>query len=287
MSQVILGSLLAVFTPLLMGAVGAAPTPPIMAPTIPDAARQIGVPSADPLPPSVQPGSSVGHDTEAQSEGWDRPPEIKLRNKSDSITPERHGAGMAESGKITVAARGGTLSATLTGAAYAHCYIGVHSDGLLHVRVVQEFEVALPDGPGSLVSLKLSGKLDGYLRREGAGTACLRSAQAAVYPAGCGDAVLWLAFPSLCDGPCGAGRYQQEFEVPARTLPVGYYVLVADLVPEASVEGLCRGHAESVFAPSPRAGTWASHRNPFAQVEDQHFGLVITVKAESTSAEGK
>ena len=168
----------------------------------------------------------------------------------------------------------------MVGAAYAHCYAGRHSEGLLKVRLVHEFEVTPPDDSGALVGLRMSGKLDGYVRSEANGSACLRSADAAVYPACGGGPVLSLAFPPCCAPPGGAGRCQQEFELPPQTLPAGRYVLVADLTPEASVDGTCRGHAEAVFAPGPRVGTWYPLPNAMSQLDGKGFGLAITLKVQ-------
>ena len=102
----------------------------------------------------------------------------------------------------------------------------------------------------------LSAKLDGYLRSENRGAAGLRVADAAVHPAGGGPAV-WLAFPPCQTSSDGMQRCEREAEPTSLTLPAGHYVLVANLVIETTTGGFLRSHAEAIFSPGRREGSWS------------------------------
>ena len=248
------------------------PRPPQSGPT---------VPSIPPLTPMGDGGSySKGHE-ETKSKGSGHPPEIKLRDKSDSLTPERHGAGMAESNKITVKARRSKLTATLTvrlrpllrrptlrGTAQGPVGAGVRSHPARRLR--------------RLVGLKMTGKLDGDVRREANGSTCLRSADAAVYPACGGGPVLWPAFPPCCAPPGAARRCHQEVELPPQDPPRG--ALRPGGGPDTRGErrrdmpGARRGRV----APGPRVGTWDPQSNPISRLDGKGFGLALTLKVRPT-----
>ncbi|HWE38414.1 MAG TPA: hypothetical protein VG406_17715 [Isosphaeraceae bacterium] len=202
-------------------------------------------------------------------------PTITLGEKVEAIDPSWRGAGLVDLEKIEVEARRGTLTATLSGAAYAHSYLGKHSAGATTMHLVQPFAIDPGESKGGMVVLALSAKLDGYVRSVPQGAATLRRAGAAVYAAG-GGPVAWLAFPAAATVDEGARRCKSSFDAPKVTLPAGRYVLVADLALDTTVEGICRGHAEAVFAPLVRRGTWDLEAGPFAKVDSEDFGLTVT-----------
>ncbi|MBX6316108.1 MAG: hypothetical protein IRY99_24825 [Isosphaeraceae bacterium] len=232
------------------------------------------------LPPAL-PGltASPGTGSKAKAEN-DPPPVITLRDKCDVITPRIHGAAKVEGGKIRVAASGNSLTATLTGAAYAYAYIGGHATGALSLRLVQPFDLAPGDPKTPWVALRLAAKVDGYVRSERQGTACLRVAAATLYPA-CGGPPWSLALPPGCAAGRCAWRYERAAELPPLIVPAGRYVLVADFVIAATVDGITKGSGEAAFSPDAPEGTWSPALNPLAGIDRKDFGFTVTLKAST------
>ena len=59
--------------------------------------------------------------------------------------------------------------------------------------------------------------------------------------------------------------------------------MTAVLVPAAGVDGVCRGHAEAVFAPGARVGTWDPTSNPLRHTDGKDFGLSLTLDLRPAS----
>jgi hypothetical protein len=233
-----------------------------------------------PLPPRPDPpAGKPAQDTAESHEGEesDGTPTIVLQEEDESIDPTWRGAGVVGQEKIDVKGRRSQFTVRMTGAAYAHCYIGVHSLAAPTLRLVQPFEVTPGDPKDPWVVLTLSGKIDGYIRSAPQGSACLRVASAAIYPDD-GGPMLGLAFPPACISDEAALRCNREVQLPPWTVPAGRFVLVAELAFEAVAEGVFHGHAEAVFAPAARRSTWEHKPGPFANVDAKDFGLTITLK---------
>jgi hypothetical protein len=207
-------------------------------------------------------------------------PTIRLGEKQETQNPDWSGAGEIPKGEINAKVEANELATFLSGEAYAHSFAGHHARSLASIQLVQEFDIVPGDPEDPRVMLTLGGKLDGYLRSECKGTACLRLADAAVYPA-CGGPTLGLSFPPSCSSGNGSHRCEAEAQSPSLMLLAGRYVLVVRLVLETTADGLFRGHGEAVFAPGTREGTWTSKDNPPPELEGEDFGFAVTLRADA------
>jgi hypothetical protein len=211
-------------------------------------------------------------------------PLITLGEKRESITPEVHGAAYMEKGAIAVRPTSSTtFTAALTGASHAHAYVFCHATVLATVHLEQEFEVA-PGNPATpSVTLSLTAKIDGHLRSDENGAACMRAATATVAPAS-GGPVLSVGFAPGCVVGRGASRYTQTAQPPPQVVPAGKYVLVADFVFDANVDGFCHGHGEAIFTSDFTADrpliVPSLPDNPFEKVDKKDFGFRITIEAK-------
>lgn len=209
------------------------------------------------------------------------PPRITLKEKQENVRRERHGAAnVFEGGKITVAATGNTLSATLTGTANAFAYVLCHSyaGALLHLE--QEFEVTPVNPNDGWVVLMISLKVDGHLRTDINGGASLRIASATVQPAGGGEALGLAISPRSAGGVQGSWRVQEEASSTPQVVPAGRFRLVADFVVEATADHICKGHGEADFAPDSPEAAWAWPDPSVEKIDTKDFGLNVTVKAD-------
>jgi hypothetical protein len=145
------------------------------------------------------------------------------------------------------------------------------------------------------VALMLGSRIDGYLRSEQKGTACLRQADAVVYSVE-GDWVLGVGFPPCSVLGTTSKHGEGETQTPPLILPAGPYVIVFRLVLETTADGLFRSHGESVFSPGSREGTWVSRSNPppgqefgiapvvaapTPKLKEENFGFAVTLRADA------
>ncbi len=249
------------------------PSPPIPSPAV--AVTAAALPSAAPVETSTT--AKV-----AAKEARKRPraPTFRLGEKHESQEPDWTGAGEIPKGEVVAKVEENELVTFLGGEAYSHSFLGHHSRSLASIQLVQEFDILPGDPEDPRVLLTLGGKLDGYLRSETKGTACLRLADATVYPA-CGGPTLGVSFPPSSSSGNGSHRCEAETQSPSLLLLAGRYVLVVRLVLETNANGLFRGHAEAVFSPGGRAGTWTSKDNPPPDLEGEDFGLAVTLRADA------
>jgi hypothetical protein len=214
------------------------------------------------------------------------PSVIVLNDKKETIERTLHGSSSFDSGKITVNAERNTLKATLCGTTNAYAYILCHSSGRGSVHLEQEFEIK-PGDPGvkagtateaGSATVSLSLKLDGYFRTDRRGGARLEAARAEIHPIG-GEPAVGLELSPRSAGPSIAARVMDDASSAPKVLPLGRYVLIADLVMAASADHFSSGHGEADFSPKRNEGIW-SEPNPFEDVEPKDFGLVVSVKTE-------
>ena len=123
------------------------------------------------------------------------------------------------------------------------------------------------------------GKVDGYLRGDCNGSACLRLASATVYPA-CGGPALTVAIAPGCIAGESALRILQTVEHPPLMVPAGDYILDATFVIEASVQGFSHGQGEAVFIPGNSGILPGLPNNPFIKVDRKDFGFIIAIEAD-------
>ena len=63
-------------------------------------------------------------------------------------------------------------------------------------------------------------------------------------------------------------------------------VLQPMLVLETTAENILRGHAEAVFAPGRREGTWSSSiENPFEDLDGKDFGFGVVLRTASPQSD--
>ena len=211
------------------------------------------------------------------------PPVIVLNDKKETIDQTLHGASSFDGGKIAVTAERNTVKATLSGTTNAYAYILCHSSVRGSVHVEQEFEIK-PGDPtakagAATAAVSLSLKLEGYFRTDRRGGSRLEAARAEIHPVDGGPA-LGLELSPRSAGPGIAARVIDAASSPPQILPLGRYVLIADLVMVASADHFSSGHGEADFSPIRNEGIW-SDPNPFEDVEPKDFGLTVTVKADA------
>jgi hypothetical protein len=204
---------------------------------------------------------------------------ITLGETTETITPDLHGAANIEHGDIEVNASKNALAAALRGVAHAHAYIGYHASGIGTVHLVQEFNIAPQDPAYPYVMLSMIGKVDGYLRSDCNGSACLRLASATVYPV-CGGPALTVSIAPGCIAGESALRIMQSVEHPPLMVPAGDYILDATFVIEASAQGFSHGQGEAVFTSGHSGILPGLPNNPFVKVDRKDFGFIIAVEAD-------
>lgn len=208
-----------------------------------------------------------------------RPPTIKLAETHQEIRPIERGIGNAEYEKIAVKASDATLTATLGASSNAYGYVLHHSAGTATLRVVQEFEVVAGSPSRPNVRLTLAGQISGFVRADPQGSACLRTAAAAVVPACGGLPLTAIALPGFCTPGCGAWPVESDETAPPVTVPAGNYLLVADLVIEAAADGFNRGHGEAAFSPDAPLSIWSPPYAADPGFDRKAFGFKVTLKA--------
>lgn len=241
-----------------------------------------------PAPPSPVPASPPSPaDSESASSKPPSPIQVSPQEKRECVLPGKHGDGLSEGGKIKVEnPEPNELKATLTGVAAAHCFVGCHSSALQTFQLVQEFDLTSTDPNITQASVSLECSLNGYVRSVNKGSACLRLARATVTAPSWPTSPLSTSFaPACASGPCGQALYQQEYKSPEEPLlPLGRYVLVADMVIEASSDGLVNGHGVADFSSDDLPDGWKQEHDPFKDQDRKDFGFSITVKATAPNA---
>lgn len=250
------------------GLVAVSSTPGQTAPPVP-------APSVPPPPPATP--------TEEAEKPEKKGPEITLGSKTDNVIPGKHGDALVDGGKIDVQTpEPNTLTAALTGVTAAHCFLGFHSQGIQTFQLVQEFDIASTDTSISSADLELKSTLNGYVRSNHKGSACMRLASASVSPAGGGGAPLSVSFAPMSVNGCGKSEYKQEYTSPAGPpMPLGRYVLQANFVLEASADGLVNGRGVADFSPDDLPDIWKQEKDPFKDAERKDFGFNVTLTANA------
>jgi hypothetical protein len=235
------------------------------------------LPPVGPLPPPVSPGGAAAH----RSKAHHNHPQIVLGQASKGIDSHHRGAGVVALEKIEVSARRAGLKATLVGGVYAHAYAGRHSAAAATLRLEQPFEIIPRYADDPRATLMVEARLDGYLHSAVQGSAGLRAAAVAVFAEGRPEPVVAVALPPAGTVEESAVRCERTDHPPPLVVPTGRYVLVARLAVEAAADGVCRGHAESVFAPSIRRANWDFNTDPFKDVDGKNFGLTVVIDAKA------
>jgi hypothetical protein len=215
-------------------------------------------------------------------------PVFRLLDKRSAVTPGRHADALTHEGKIDIQSPSpNALEVRMTGAVAAHAFLGFRSMGIQTYQLVQEFDLTSEGGTLTEANLALSVALKGYLRSQCKGAAGLRLAGATVAPAGGGRPLLELRVPPACvAGARGEFTFDQPPSTPASaTVPAGRYVLVVDLVLEASAGGLVNARGVADFSPADLPDTWKQDHDPFKDMERKDFGFVVSLKA--TALTGK
>ena len=199
--------------------------------------------------------------------------------------PGRFGVGEVQAGKGDARVKENQLLALVTGSVSSHTSpLAAHhrSEFRSVVRLVQEFDLTPVEDDDPRVKLSMAGRLDGFLRTGPKGVADLCQADAVLFGPD-GSACLSLGFP--CGHASDDHLLRCTREVESQTLvgPPGRYVLVVTLALKTSAVGVFRGHAEAIFAPGRRPGTWTSHGDaqPPTVQEGEEFGLAVTVRADA------
>jgi hypothetical protein len=207
---------------------------------------------------------------------------ITLGGRTACVNPTTRHFARADGGSIDVQGPGqGVLVASLCGSVAANAYLGHTGSALESFHLVQEFEIACSDTSVSTVALTLDSALIGFVRSKYKGGACVQVASATVTSAGSPASPLSISYPPMCVSGTEARLCNQLHEpITGRSLPLGKYVLTAELVIEAEASGLCDGHSAADFSPTAALpADFVRLRDPFQNVDKKNFGLSITLTA--------
>lgn len=255
--------------------------PPTPAPAVPPPPPAPGQEAPAPPPPPGAPAPAVVAPSSAPA------PEFSLGNKKETIAPLKHHDGLSEGGKIDIKAEGSTLTLTMTGAAAAHCFVGCESTGGQRFCLTQEFEITSATPGMYAADVALESTLKGYVRGRHKATGCMRLASAAIYPAGGPVTPLCISYPAACaPGGC-AYKYDRQISLPATTLPLGRYVLVANFFIVAEANGFTNAHGVADFSSDDLPDAWQQSTDPFKDVDRKDFGFVVTLTAAAPGASGQ
>ena len=207
---------------------------------------------------------------------------ITLGARTACVDPTTRHFARADGGSIDVQGPAqGVLVANLCGSVAANAYLGHTGSALESFHLVQEFEIACSDTSVSTVALTLDSSLVGFVRSKYKGGACVQVASATVTSVGSPASPLSIAYPPMCVAGTEARLCNQHTEpITGRSLPLGKYVLTAELVIEAEASGLCDGHSAADFSPTAALpADFVRLRDPFQNVDKKNFGFTITLTA--------
>jgi hypothetical protein len=230
------------------------------------------------------PDAIEAKDVKAPGPSGDEPNPVRIvpRQKRQGVVPGTHADGWAEGGEIEVKVDKDSLTASLTGAAAAHCRFGALSSAIQTYRLVQEFDVISEDPEVKEVVLTLESELDGRLWSRHKAGASLRLARATVAPAGRPGPTLALAHPPMgLSGPRAQRYHHKSDPVEGPPMPLGRYVLVVDLAFDVQASGLLNAHAVADFSDEDELpATWKQSGDPFKTVDRRNLGFEVEVSAE-------
>jgi hypothetical protein len=206
---------------------------------------------------------------------------ITLGGRTACVTPSHSGQARADGGAIDVVAASGTLSATLTGTVAANAHLGCTGSACETFHLAQEFEITCSDANVKTVSLTLDSTLVGFLHSRHKASAQMKLATAVVAPIDWDDSPLSVSHPlQAVEGTQAQLCNQHLVPLTIPSLPVGRYVLKADLIINAVAGGLCDGHSVADFSPSTTLpADWVRTRDPFQGVDKKNFGFSLILSA--------
>jgi hypothetical protein len=207
---------------------------------------------------------------------------IALGGRTACVNPTTRHFARADGGSIDVQSPAqGVLAASLSGSVAANAYLGHTGSAVESFHLVQEFEIACSDTSVSAVALTLDSSLVGFVRSKYKGGACVQVASATVTSAGLLASPLSIAYPPMCVAGTEARLCNQHTEpITGRSLPLGKYVLTAELVIEAEASGLCDGHSAADFSPTAALpADFVRLRDPFQNADKKNFGFSLTLTA--------
>ena len=214
---------------------------------------------------------------------------IKLGGRSACVSPRHRGQARAEGGQIDMTPpSSNTLVAVLSGSVAANAYLGCPGSASERFQLVQEFEIACSDKNIKSAKISFDSVLAGFVRSKHRSGAGMRLATARVCPLGSSQPVMVIEHPPLAvDGTDGRHCNQHLPTLEVSGLPLGHYVLTAELILEAEAFGIADAHAHADFSPSGSLpADWVRTRDPFQGVDKKDFGfsLTLTVAAEDATA---
>ena len=222
------------------------------------------------------------------------PPPISftLANASNNVTPYTQCDAKTEEGKIDVSTENNVLKVVMTGGVGANVFIGCESVATQCFQLVQEFEIASSDEKVREVTLAIDVGLVGFVRSKHKASACVQGACVTVYPLG-GGAPLTLtpnrpcvAGPNgHCVGPIGAINKDPLPTLTSPPLPLGRYVLQADLLLQATAAGFLDAHSTAIFSPEPKElDPWEREHDPYKGEDKAGYGLTTFITATPAGA---
>jgi hypothetical protein len=203
------------------------------------------------------------------------------------VSPKTRNRARADGGIIDVqASAANTITIALTGSPAADSYFGCTSTATQAFRLVQELEVTCSDPTASTVALALDSTLAGYVRSVRRAGASVRVAGVSLAPLSGGAPPLSLVHPPLsASGTDGKLCNQHLPPVQAPMMPLGRYVLTADLVLDTTASGICNAHAVADFSPDTSLpAEWVRMRDPFQGASKKSFGFNVVLTAGPPTA---
>ncbi len=187
----------------------------------------------------------------------------------------------ADAGSIDVQSTPTGLTANLAGSVAANAYLGHTGVAVECFQLSQDFEITCSDSKVTAVALTLDSTLVGFVRSKFNGAACIKVASVAVTPAGYPSSPLAVAYPPMCVSGTDGRLCNQHIEpITVQSLPLGKYVLTADLLLEAEASGLCDAHAAADFTSAAALpAEFVRMRDPFQNADKKNFGFAISLTA--------
>ena len=213
---------------------------------------------------------------------------INLGTRSGCISPVTKHFARADGATIDVNLPApNVLQANLGGSVAANAYLGHTGVASEVFHLVQEFEITCSDPSVKVVSLTLESTLMGFVRSKFHGSAHLHVANALVTPQSYSASPLSVAYPPMSVAGTDGELCNQKLEaLTVDALPLGKYVLTADLAIEAQAGGLCDAHAAADFTSGGALpAEFVRLRDPFQNADKKNFGFSIILTAAPAGGE--
>jgi hypothetical protein len=214
---------------------------------------------------------------------------IALHARSACVTPHAKHFARAEGSFIDAQITDtGALVANLSACVAANAFLGHTGMAIDTLELEQQVEFSSSDPQVSTCTLTLDSTLIGYLRSKHRASACVRVATVALTPLAGGESLIAASYPESCvSGGDGRLCNQRLASVVVPKVPLGKYILSAQLVVEVQAGGIYDAHSAADFSPSAALPQdFVRLRDPFQNTDKKNFGftMILTAAAPGQAA---